>query len=78
MGALMGEERMGEWERRCLCLGSEWGVGRAGTWTGCQFDNLGLGLAGLLKSGLFCNHLVSASVVLGELNSPVIELALVR
>ncbi len=64
--------------RRRLCLGSEWGSGRAGTCTGCYFNNLGLGLAGLLMSGLFCNHLASASAVLGGLNSFAIELALVR
>lgn len=74
----MGEQSRGGWERGRLCLGSEWGVGRAGTWTGCHSDNLELGLAGLLMSGLFCNHLVSASAVLGELNSPAIEFALVR
>ena len=64
--------------RRRLCVGSEWGGGRAGTWTGCCSNNLELGLAGLLMSGLFCDHLASASAVLGGLNSFLIEQALVR
>ena len=42
------------------------------------FNNLELGLAGLLMSGLFCDHLASASAVPGRLNSFAIELALVR
>ena len=70
----MGEEG----ERRRVCVDSEWGGGRAGTWTGCYFNNLGLGLAGLLLSGLFSDHLVSASAVLGDLNSSAIEFVLVR
>ena len=69
---------MVEEERRRVCVGSGWGGGRAGTWTGCYFNNLGLGLAGLLMSGLFSDHLVSASAVPGGLDSSAIELALVR
>ena len=64
-------------EGRCLCVGSEWGDGRAGTWTGCYSNNLELGLAGLLMSGLFCNHLVSATAVLGDKNIFKIHIELV-
>ena len=75
----MGEEsERGGRERRWFCVGSEWGGGRAGTWTGCYFYNLGLGLAGLLMSRLFGNHLVSASAVPRGLNSSVLEFVLVR
>ena len=80
-GGLDGRGERGEEEgreRRWFCVGSEWGGGRAGTWTGCHFNNLGLELAGLLMSRLFCNHLVSASAVPRGLNSFVLEFVLVR
>ena len=74
----MGEQGRGGGGEEMIMRGSEWGGGRAGTWTGCYFNNLELGLAGLLMSGLFCDHLASASAVPGRLNSFAIELALVR
>lgn len=76
---MRGEQGGGEGgARRWVGVGSEWGGGRAGTWTGCYFNNLELGLAGLLMSRLFCDHLASASAVPGGLNSSALELALVR
>lgn len=63
---------------RRICVVSEWGGGRARTWTGCYFNNLRLGLAGLLMRGLFSDHLVSAHAVPGGLDSSAIEFVLVR
>lgn len=50
---MRGKKGRGRGGRRGLCVGSEGGGGRAGTWTGCHSDNLELGLAGLLMSDLF-------------------------